>query len=281
MLSALQNLMAAVRHPAIDPVLFHVGPAAIRWYGLAYVAAFLLGYCAMRRMTRSWLHITAAQLGDLVSWCAVGVLLGGRIGWWLFYHRAAGAVEPWYEPIALWHGGMSFHGGTIGVGMAITLWCWRNRAPFWNVADAVALIAPIGLFLGRIANFVNAELVGRPTNLPWGVIFPGETIPRHPSEIYEAVLEGPVLAALLWLVWRKLRLRDGQISALFLILYGLLRFGVEFTRQPDAQLGFIAFGWLTMGQLLSLMFAVAGMLVWFSPMLGSRHNASRGPAALT
>jgi len=264
-----QNPMAAVRYPVIDPVLFRIGPAAIRWYGLAYLAAFVLGYWALRRMTRSGLRITKAQLSDLVTWCALGVIVGGRAGWWLFYHRGTGATEPWYEPIALWHGGMSFHGGAIGVGLAILLGTWRNRASFWNVADAVAMVAPIGLFLGRIANFINAELVGRPTSLPWGVIFPGETIPRHPSEIYEALLEGPALAALLWLFKRNARPRDGQTCALFLMLYGIFRFVVEFTRQPDAQIGFIAFGWLTMGQLLSFMFTVAGIVVCLARRSGA------------
>jgi len=258
-----QNLMAAVRHPAIDPVLFRVGPAAIRWYGLAYSAAFILGYLALRRMTRSWLRITTAQLSELVTWCALGVVAGGRAGWWLFYHRGMGAAERWYEPIALWHGGMSFHGGLIGVATALALWSWTNRASFWNIADALALVAPIGLFLGRLANFINAELVGRPTSLPWGVIFPGENFARHPSQIYEAILEGPVLLTSLWLARRCLRLRDGQISALFLVLYGINRFSVEFTRQPDAQLGFIALGWLTMGQLLSCLFALAGLILFF------------------
>jgi phosphatidylglycerol---prolipoprotein diacylglyceryl transferase len=270
-LADLQNLMAAVRHPALDPVLFRVGPAAIRWYGLAYVAAFFLGYLALRRMTKTWLRITSAQLADLVTWCAVGVVAGGRIGWWLFYHRATGAVEPWYEPIALWHGGMSFHGGAIGVGVALILWCWRNHASFWNTADALAVVTPIGLFLGRIANFINAELVGRPTNVPWGVIFPGETIARHPSEIYEAVFEGLVLGGLLWLACRRLRLRDGQLAALFLMIYASFRFAVEFTRQPDPQLGFIAFGWLTMGQLLSVMLAIFGCIIWW---VQGRHTNS-------
>ncbi len=181
----------------------------------------------------------------------------------MFYHRAEGAVEAWYEPLALWHGGMSFHGGLIGVAVALAVWSWRNRASFWNIADALALVAPIGLFLGRLANFINAELVGRPTSLPWGVIFPGENFARHPSEIYEAILEGPVLLTSLWLARRYLRLRDGQIGALFLVLYGIIRFVVEFTRQPDAQLGFIALGWLTMGQLLSCLFALVGLILFF------------------
>ncbi len=276
LLVELPNLMAAVRYPVLDPVLFRVGPAAIRWYGLAYLAAFFLGYLGLRRMTRSRLRISTAELSDLLTWCVVGVVAGGRAGWWLFYHRGMGAAEPWYEPLALWNGGMSFHGGLIGVGIVLAVWSWRNHASFWNIADAVALVAPVGLFLGRLANFINAELVGRPTSLPWGVIFPGENFPRHPSEIYEAILEGPVLLTSLWLARRYLRLRDGQIAALFLVFYGIFRFVVEFTRQPDAQLGFIAFGWLSMGQLLSLIFAAAGIVLWLTLIRDDKSRKREG-----
>lgn len=258
------GLQASILFPHLDPVVFRLGPLAVRWYGLAYVVGFVIAYETLRRMAaRGHLRVSADALGELVSWLALGVVLGGRTGWWLFYHRSAGAVEPWYEPIAIWHGGMSFHGGLIGVSLALLLWSWARRAPFWNLADCLALVTPIGLFLGRIANFINAELVGRPTSVPWGVIFPGESIARHASQLYEAALEGPLLLLILWLVWRRHRLRDGQVAALFLIVYGLFRFVVEFTRQPDEQLGFIAFGWLTMGQLLSIVLALAGALLWF------------------
>jgi len=158
---------------------------------------------------------------------------------------------------------MSFHGGLIGVALVLLFWTWRKRAPLWNIADGLALVAPIGLFLGRIANFINAELVGRVTTVPWGVIFPGESIPRHPSQLYEAVLEGPVLLLILWRVERWQRSHDGQIAGLFLVAYGVFRFAVEFTRQPDEQLGFIAFGWLTMGQLLSAVLVLAGVILRF------------------
>lgn len=253
--------VAAISFPMIDPVLFQVGPVAVRWYGLAYVAAFLLGYIGLRRMIRSGrLRLSVDQLWDLVFWLAAGVMLGGRLGWWIFYHRG-GASEPWYELLAIWNGGMSFHGGLIGVAAAISAWAWHKRTPLFNIADCVAFVAPLGLFFGRIANFINAELVGRPTTIPWGVIFPGETFARHPSQLYEAILEGPLLLALLWLVSRRQRASEGSIAATFLVLYGLLRFVVEFSRQPDQQLGFIAFGWLTMGQLLSLGLALFGILL--------------------
>lgn len=189
-------------------------------------------------------------------------MVGGRLGWWLFYHRREGAAEPWYEPIAIWHGGMSFHGGLVGVIIALALWSRARRAPLWNLVDAAALATPIGLFFGRIANFISAELVGRPTGVPWGMIFPGDTVPRHPSQLYEAMLEGPLLLFLLWAVRNRLRPSEGRTAALFLGLYGLFRFAVEFTRQPDSQLGFIAFGWLTMGQLLSLLLVGAGIALW-------------------
>jgi phosphatidylglycerol:prolipoprotein diacylglycerol transferase len=256
-------LLGAISYPPLNPVLFRVGPVAVRWYGLAYLAGFLVAYLMLRALVRSkTLRISSQALSDLMNWLVIGVMLGGRAGWWIFYHRSEGAVEPWYEPLAIWHGGMSFHGGLIGVLVALLLWARRHRAPLWNVADCLALVTPVGLFFGRIANFINAELVGRPTTVPWGMIFPGDNMPRHPSQLYEALLEGPVLLFILWAIHNRKRPRDGRIAALFLLLYGLFRFAVEFTRQPDSQLGFIAFGWLTMGQLLSATLASTGIVLW-------------------
>jgi phosphatidylglycerol:prolipoprotein diacylglycerol transferase len=210
------------------------------------------------------LRLKTDAIGDLMTWLIIGVMAGGRLGWWLFYHRPEPTPEPWYEPIAIWHGGMSFHGALIGVTLAFVLWSWWHRAPMWNIADAAALVTPVGLFLGRLANFANAELVGRVTDVPWGMIFPGETVPRHPSQLYEAALEGPVLLAIVWLARRFLPRRDGAVASVFVVAYGVIRFCVEFTREPDVQLGFIAFGWLTMGQLLSLLLIVIGiaLLAW-------------------
>ena len=260
----MSHLTASIPYPHLDPAFFRMGPVAVRWYGMAYLAAFLLGYVGLKRMIQSGrLRLSAEQLSDLISWLVPGVLLGGRIGWWLFYHRNEGATEPWYEPLAIWHGGMSFHGGLGGVALALLVWAWRNHATLLNVADCVALVAPLGLFFGRIANFINAELVGRPTALPWGVVFPGQSFARHPSQLYEALLEGALLLIALWAIARRSRSRDGVVAAMFLVLYGVLRFAVEFTRQPDEQLGFIAFGWLTMGQLLSLALSLVGVLLWF------------------
>lgn len=258
----MQPIFAAIVFPHLDPVALRVGPVAIRWYGLAYLLGFVAAYSALRMMIRrGLLRLSPDLLGNLVSWLAMGVLVGGRLGWWLFYHRHQGSMEPWYEPIAIWHGGMSFHGGLIGVFVALGTWSRVRQVAFWNLADSAALVTPIGLFFGRIANFINAELVGRPTSVSWGMIFPGDTVPRHPSQLYEALFEGPLLLFILWTARKYLRLRDGNISALFLILYGLVRFLVEFTREPDPQLGFIAFGWLTMGQLLSALLAGTGIVL--------------------
>ena len=266
-------MLASFSHPAFDPVAFHIGPYGVRWYGLAYLAGFMLSYLALLRMIhRGRLRITSDMLASLITWLAVGVMLGGRLGWWMFYHRGGVEAEPWYEPIAIWHGGMSFHGGLIGVSIALLLWCRVHRRPLWNVADCLALVVPVGLFLGRLANFINAELVGRPTWQPWGVVFPGEVIARHPSQLYEAVLEGPVLLACVWLAARRRpRLAESGIAARFLVLYGVFRFIVEFTREPDLQLGFVAFGWLTMGQVLSIGVVLGGAAVWLNSRV---RNAS-------
>lgn len=267
----MPHVAAAISFPMIDPVLFHLGPVAVRWYGLAYVAGFVLGYIGLRRMMRSnRLRLSGDQLSDLLFWLVAGVMLGGRLGWWIFYHRGGSSSEPWYEPLAIWNGGMSFHGGLIGVAAAMSAWAWRNRVPLLNIADGVALVAPVGLFFGRIANFINAELVGRPTSVPWGVVFPGETIARHPSQLYEALLEGPVLLIVLWALASRTRRHEGRTAAGFLVLYGVLRFAVEFTRQPDEQLGFVALGWMTMGQALSAVLTLVGLLLW--------HIACRRPS---
>jgi len=194
------HLLSVLQYPHIDPVAFRLGPLAVRWYGLAYVAGLLIGYWLLARMIRQGkLRMNPDHLADLILWLAVGVMLGGRLGWWFFYHRPTDQPEMWYEPIAAWHGGMSFHGAIIGIVSAVLLWTWIYRASFWNVADCMALVAPIGLFLGRIANFINHELFGRPSNVAWAVIFPGENFARHPSQLYEALLEGPALMLVLWI----------------------------------------------------------------------------------
>jgi phosphatidylglycerol:prolipoprotein diacylglycerol transferase len=266
------HALAAIQYPPLNPVAFHLGPVQVRWYGLAYLTGFIVAYFWLTRMTRyGKLRISSQALGDLISWLILGVFLGGRLGWWFFYHHNIhNPDERWWEPIAVWHGGMSFHGAFIGVLLVLWIWCRKVKAPLWNVADCAALVTPVGLFFGRIANFINAELVGRTTTVPWGVIFPGDTVPRHPSQLYEALLEGPVLLAILWIAYRWRHPRDGGIASLFVICYGLIRFGVEFTRQPDAQLGYF-FGWITMGQILSLIMFLAGIVLW---VISQRRTAA-------
>lgn len=260
-----QTYLASIPYPHLNPIIVKFGPVAIRWYGMAYLTGFLLGFLCLRRMIqRGVLRLTQDQLADLVGWLVAGVMVGGRAGWWIFYHRPdPRLVSHWYDPIAVWQGGMSFHGGLAGVCIAIAIWCRVMKAPGWNIADCSALVAPIGLFLGRLANFVNAELVGRPTDLPWGVVFPGRLEARHPSQIYEAILEGPMLFLVVWIFRRFTNPREGQTASIFLIAYGIFRFAVEFTREPDVQLGFIAFGWLTMGQILSLALSLVGVAAFW------------------
>ena len=259
--------MASITFPSIDPVAFHVGSLAIRWYGLAYLLSFFLSYLALRWMIRTGaLRVSVRALGELLGFIAMGVIIGGRSGWWIFYHQGAYPPEPWYEPIAVWHGGMSFHGGLAGTLIVALVWSHARHIAFGNLADGLALVAPIGLCCVRAANFINAELIGRVSNGPWAVVFPGEVYPRHPSQLYEALLAGPILLGCLWSARRWARLREGHTAALFFILYGVLRFCVEFTRNPDGQLGFIAFDWVTMGQVLSLATVVLGVCLWLWPM---------------
>lgn len=271
--------LAVLRYPSFDPVVVRLGFLALRWYGLAYLLGFALAFAALRRMSRRrTLFLPVAAVADLVSWLALGVIVGGRTGWWLFYHRAGGAPEPWYEPVAIWHGGMSFHGGLLGVVATLALWSWRRRASFWNLADGLALVAPLGLFFGRLANFVNAELVGRPTGVAWGMVFPGDSVPRHPSQLYEAVLEGPLLSLVVWAATGSRRAASGYPASTFLAAYGLIRFVVEFTREPDPQVGFVAFGWLTMGQTLSAALVLSGAVLAANLRAGARRESRSGAA---
>ncbi|MDP9173422.1 MAG: prolipoprotein diacylglyceryl transferase [Planctomycetota bacterium] len=275
------NVMALISYPHIDPVIFKIGPVAVRWYGMAYLTGFVLAYFVLLRLVRTReLPISADALSDLVGWLALGVVGGGRLGYWIFYHKPElGEVEPWWEPIAIWHGGMSFHGGLVGVMLVLFIWTRYKKLSFLQLADCMALVTPIGLCLGRIANFINAELVGRESSVPWAMIFPGYTRPRHPSQIYEAILEGPLLLGLVWAVrsWKNRRI--GQIAASFVVFYGILRFAVEFTREPDKQLGYVEFGWLTRGQELSILIGLAGLIWWVSLQLrGKRYEP---PAPVT
>ncbi len=247
-------------YPALDPVAFRIGPLAVRWYGLAYLSGFLLGAWVLRRQARAGrLPLGPGEVGDLVGWLVLGVVLGGRLGYVLFYNAPYFATHPW-KIVAVWEGGMSFHGGLLGVGVALWAYARRHRADPWVLADGLALAAPPGLFFGRLANFVNGELYGRVSDLPWAMVFPGGgPLPRHPSQLYEAGLEGPLLGLVLWLLWRR-RPAPGLTAAAFLGGYALVRFGVEFVREPDPQLGFVL-GPLTMGQCLSLAMALGAAVL--------------------
>jgi phosphatidylglycerol:prolipoprotein diacylglycerol transferase len=254
-----------------------LGPFALRWYALAYIAGLLLGWRYMTRLIaepKLWggkpAPATAAQLDDFLFWATIGVIVGGRLGYILFYKPDMIWLNPG-ELIAIWHGGMSFHGGLIGVAAAIFYFSRRHRIPLWTLADLVAAATPIGLFFGRLANFVNAELYGRATTVPWAMQFPvkdafGQTVgftePRHPSQLYEALLEGVVLFALLrFATHRRLTLtRPGLTTGLFLAGYGAFRLLVEFVREPDAHMPDALRDYITMGMLLCLPMIALG--VW-------------------
>ena len=259
----------ALHFPDIDPVAIKVGPLAVRWYALAYITGILIGWRHVRRIATSAPKIMSeVQVDDLVVWCTLGIVLGGRLGYVLFYQPSYYFSHP-LQILELWHGGMSFHGGLLGVIAALVLFSLRNRLSFRMVGDAVCCAVPIGLFFGRLANFANGELFGRPTDVPWGMIFPaGGPEPRHPSHIYVAFLEGVVLFTVLFFFRRAgLRNRPGFIAGAFLIGYGLARIIGEFFREPDSFLGFLAFG-ATMGQILSLPLILYGAwLIWQAKLL--------------
>ena len=248
--------------PAIDPEILRIGPFALRWYALAYIAGIVIGWrLALRAADAPPRLVTRAQVDDFVSWATLGIILGGRLGYVLFYKPGHYVANPG-EILALWRGGMSFHGGMLGVIGATLLFARRRGVPLLALGDVVALAAPIGLFFGRIANFINAELYGRASDVAWAMVFPTDPLqlPRHPSQLYEAALEGAALFAVLaFLAWRRdARLRPGMLSGAFLVGYSLARIACEFFREPDAHLGFLHAG-ATMGQLLCLPMLAAGI----------------------
>lgn len=281
---------ALLPYPHIDPVLLHLGgPFEIRWYALAYIAGIVLAWWGIARALRNkrlWAYppfkgrppATEDEIGDLVVWATLGVILGGRLGWVLLYGTVLCSVTPDYaqfcdglpmgfltDPVrifAAWEGGMSFHGGLLGTAAAVWLFCRRRKLSLLSVSDLACAFAPIGLFFGRLANFINGELWGRATDVPWAMIFPrGGDIPRHPSQLYEAALEGVLLFVLLQIALRVFRAheRPGLISALFFAGYGTFRFICEFYREPDT--GFI--GPISMGMALSIpVWLAAGALFW-------------------
>ncbi len=268
--------MLTLVYPMLDPVIFSVGPLSIRWYALAYVAGFVLGWLYTQYLARQNPTGPSAKLyDDYLTWAVIGVVLGGRIGYILFYQFPYYMREP-LEMLKIWHGGMSFHGGMLGVIAATILFTRRNKVGFFHFIDLVACATPIGLFFGRIANFINGELYGRVTDVPWAMVFPrGGDLPRHPSQLYEGALEGAVLFFLLaWLVRKPwVRARHGFLSGVFLTGYASFRFLVEFCREPDIQLGYLI-GGLTMGQLLCLPMIFYGLYLIYS----SKKEAPREQA---
>jgi phosphatidylglycerol:prolipoprotein diacylglycerol transferase len=282
---------AILPYPHIDPVALHLGPLPLRWYALAYIAGIVLAWWGIARVLRKkvlWAHppfnghppATEDQIGDLVVWAILGVILGGRLGWVLIYGVLLCGVTPEYAPycaglpmgfvtnplsiVAAWNGGMSFHGGLLGVVVAVWLFCRNRKLAMLPIADLACAFAPIGLFFGRIANFVNGELWGRVTDVPWAMIFPrGGPLPRHPSQLYEAALEGVVLFLVLQVALRAFRAQEkpGLLSAIFFLGYGTFRFICEFFREPDTQ--FI--GPISMGMALSIpVWLAAAALFWIA-----------------
>lgn len=247
---------------SLNPVAFSLGPLDIRWYGLAYLLAFLVGGFLMWSRIRHWkIRIPAEDLLIVVSITGIGIVVGARLGYCLFYGNGTYFAHP-LEILAFSEGGMSFHGGVIGALIAGFLATKAMRLSFIPMADLVAIVAPVGLFFGRIANFINGELWGKVTNVPWGVVFEtGGVLPRHPSQLYEALLEGLVLFIILFALSHKVPARPkGTFIGTFLLLYGVFRILVEFVRVPDVQLGYL-WGFITMGQLLSIPLVIAGIVI--------------------
>lgn len=250
-------------YPQLDPVAFHIGPLAVHWYGLMYLFGFIIGWGLLlyRVKKGNYTDITPDQLSDLIFYIALGVIVGGRLGYMLFYDFGDFIHHPWIL-VMTWKGGMSFHGGAIGVTLAMWLWGRKHNKTLGEVSDFVVPAIPLGLGLGRIGNFINGELWGRVTDVPWGMIFPGAgNLPRHPSQLYEAFLEGLVMFLILWIYSSKRR-PPWAVSGLFLILYGVFRIIVEFFREPDVQIGYLFFG-ITEGQLLSIPMIGFGLLMMY------------------
>ncbi len=250
-----------IPNPEINPEIVKIGPLSIRWYGMMYLIGFVSSYLLVKyQIKKKRIAVTTKDIDSLYSFLIFGLIIGARLGYIIFYDLSNYLRNP-LEIFAVWHGGMSFHGGLIGSVIAGISFCRKLKIDFWQIADIVIVTAPIGLGLGRLGNFINGELYGRITDVPWAMIFPsGGPFPRHPSQLYEFLLEGVALFTILWLLKNR-DLKKGTITSLFLILYGMFRFFVEFFREPDPQLGFIL-GPFTMGQMLS-----AGMLLLGSGIL--------------
>ena len=261
-------------YPNIDPVFLHVGPLQLRWYGLMYMVSFIIGYFVLKRFARMRkLDMSIDDLYDLLFYLIIGVMVGGRLGYVIFYDFPSYVNNP-LSIVAIWQGGMSFHGGFLGVIIAALLVARKKGWDFWEIADLVSAAVPIGLGLGRIGNFINGELFGRPANLPWAMVFPeGGGVPRHPSQLYEALLEGPVLFLILRWIYKK-NLARGTVFWALVAFYGLFRFLVEFVREPDVQIG-LDLGPFTRGQLLTFPMLVLGTVMMI--IYARRHPQEQSP----
>lgn len=251
-----------IPYPNINPEIVRVGPFSVRWYGMMYLIGFLSSYLLVRYQVRKkGLRIPKVVIDSLYTYIILGLLIGARLGYVLFYNLSVYLKNP-LEIFAVWHGGMSFHGGLIGCIVSGFIFTRRYKLDFWQLSDLVIVTAPIGLGLGRLGNFINGELYGRVTDVPWAMVFPeGGALPRHPSQLYEFILEGIVLFLILWLLKERIT-KKGYLLATFLSLYGLFRFIVEFFREPDPQIGYIL-GFLTMGQILSTIMVLIGLLIFY------------------
>tara|TARA_B100000131_G_scaffold318084_1_gene361282 strand:+ start:284 stop:1060 length:777 start_codon:yes stop_codon:yes gene_type:complete len=249
--------------PSIDPVIISLGFVDIRWYSMAYILAFVFGSLLIKQLNRKSDYILAnSQIDNFFIWAVIGVIIGGRVGYVLFYQIKLFYLEPFYI-FAIWKGGMSFHGGLIGIILAIYFFSIKNNIKFFYLSDLVSVVAPIGLFLGRISNFINTELYGRITDFPFAVIYPQiDNNPRHPSQLYESFFEGLVLFIILFFYFNKNFNKNniGKISALFLIFYSIFRFSIEFLREPDLQLG-LFFNYFSMGQILCIPLFFVGLFI--------------------
>lgn len=251
-----------IPYPNIDPEIVKIGPLSIRWYGLMYLIGFICSYLIVKReIKRRGLKLEKDFLETLYFYLILGLFVGARLGYVIFYNLPYYLQNP-LEIFAVWHGGMSFHGGLIGVIVSAWIFCKSKKFDFFTLTDMLVITAPIGIGLGRIGNFINGELYGRITDVPWAMVFPqGGPFPRHPSQLYEAVVEGLLLFLILWFLKDKFR-HSGVLSCLFLILYGVFRFLVEFFREPDPQIGYIL-GVFTMGQILCSIMIVSGLILMF------------------
>ncbi len=278
-------MLAAMPFPAIDPVAVRLGPLQVHWYGLAYVAGILLGWLYAHWLLKKeelWpgdrQPMTLTRLDDFITWSVLGIIVGGRLGYALFYAPGFFLSHP-LTIFKVWDGGMSFHGGLIGMTVVMIAFSRKHGIRTWSLLDLIATVTPVGLFFGRIANFINAELWGRTGDVPWAVVFPGAgPLPRHPSQLYEAGLEGVVTLVILLVatqIFRSLK-RPGLTASLFICLYALSRIFVEFFREPDPQLGYLFGGWLTMGMVLSTPMLLIGLWgIWYSGRMARRNGTEK------